>query len=29
VKAKQATTIYPRKKENQRNIENKEKIDVA
>jgi hypothetical protein len=29
VKAKQATTICPRKKENQRNIENKENIDAA
>jgi hypothetical protein len=29
VKAKQATTICQRKKENQRNIENKENIDVA
>jgi len=29
VKAKQVTTICPRKKENQRNIENKENIDAA
>jgi hypothetical protein len=29
VRAKQATTICPKKKENQRNIENKENIDAA